>query len=86
MAEEGYPDVLASAWFAFFVPAKTPRSTIDWLNKQANEIFSTPNVRERFAAQGIVLPLGPPEALGSLVVAETARWGSVIRKAGIKLQ
>ena len=86
MAEEGYPDVLASAWFAFFVPAKTPRSTIDWLNKQANEIFSTPNVRERFAAQGIVLPLGPPEALGSLVEAETARWGSVIRKAGIKLQ
>jgi tripartite-type tricarboxylate transporter receptor subunit TctC len=86
MAEEGYPDVLASAWFAFFVPAKTPRPVIDWLNKQANEIFSAASVRERFAAQGIVLPLGPPEALGSLVDAETARWGSVIRRAGIKLQ
>jgi tripartite-type tricarboxylate transporter receptor subunit TctC len=85
MAEEGYPNVLASAWFAFFVPAKTPAPAIDWLNRHANEIFSAPEVREKFAAQGISLPLGPPAALARHVEAETARWGEVIRKAEIKL-
>ena len=85
MSEEGYPNVLASAWFAFFVPAKTPLLAIDWLNRHANEIFSAPEVRERFAAQGISLPLGSPAALARHVETETARWGEVIRKAAIKL-
>jgi tripartite-type tricarboxylate transporter receptor subunit TctC len=84
--EAGYPDVVAGAWFAFFVPAGTPPAAIAWLNRQANEIFQSPEVAERFRAQGMLLPLGPPERLGKHVEAETLRWGDVIRRAGIKLQ
>ena len=83
MAEVGYPNVVAQSWFAFFVPAKTPRNAIDWLNRQANEVFADPAVREQFQQQGLNLPLGSPEALGQHVVEETQRWGEVIRKAGI---
>jgi len=85
MAEAGYPSVVAASWFAFFVPAKTPRSAIDWLNRQANEIFSEPAIRDQFERQGLTLPLGSPEALGQHVAEETRRWGEVIRKAGITL-
>lgn len=85
MAEAGYPDVVAQSWFAFFVPAKTPRPAIDWLNRQANEAFSDPAIRDQFQRQGLVLPLGSPEFLGQHVVEETQRLGEVIRKAGIKL-
>jgi tripartite-type tricarboxylate transporter receptor subunit TctC len=84
--EAGYPDVVAGAWFAFFVPAGTPSAAIAWLNRQVNEIFQSPEVAERFRAQGMLLPLGPPERLGEHVEAETLRWGDVIRRAGIKLQ
>jgi tripartite-type tricarboxylate transporter receptor subunit TctC len=84
--EAGYPDVVAGAWFAFFVPAGTPPAAIAWLNRQANEIFQSTEVAERFAAQGMLLPLGPPERLGDHVEAETKRWGDVIRRANIKLQ
>ena len=85
MAEAGYPSVVAASWFAFFVPAKTPRTAIDWLNRQANEVFSDPAIRERFQRQGLTLPLGSPEQLGKHVEDETSRWGEVIVKAGIKL-
>ena len=85
MAELGYPGVISAAWFAFFVPTKTPAAVIAWLNRHANEIFSAPDVRDRFVAQGLTLPLGPPETLSAFVDQETLRWGDVIRKAGIKL-
>ncbi|AMN43879.1 ABC transporter substrate-binding protein [Rhodoplanes sp. Z2-YC6860] len=85
MAEAGYPSVIAQSWFAFFVPAKTPRPAIDWLNRQANEVFSDPAMRDQFLRQGLVLPLGSPEFLGQHVAEETQRWGEVIRKAKITL-
>jgi len=84
--EAGFPDVEAGAWFAFFAPAGTPRSAIDWLNKHANEIFSERAVRERFTSQGMTLPRGTPEALQTHVEAETRRWGEVVRRAGITMQ
>jgi tripartite-type tricarboxylate transporter receptor subunit TctC len=84
MAEAGISGVQADAWFAFFVPAKTPASAIEWLNARANEIFSAPTARAQFAALGMSLPLGSPQALDAFVKSETQRWGSVIQKAGIK--
>jgi tripartite-type tricarboxylate transporter receptor subunit TctC len=86
MGEAGYPDVEAGAWFAFFVPVGTPPAAIAWLNRQANEIFSSPDVKDRLTSQGMIVPLGPPERLREHVEADTQRWGDVIRKAGIKLQ
>ena len=76
-------EVQAGAWFAFFAPTGTPAAAIAWLNKQANEIFSTKMprpllTREWSAARS-------PELLREHVEADTRRWGEVIRKAGIKL-
>ena len=85
MAEVGYPDVQATNWFALFAPAKTPRPIIDWLNREANEIYSLPDVRERFIAQSTEMPGGTPEQLGAYVAAERQRWHDVITRAGIKL-
>jgi tripartite-type tricarboxylate transporter receptor subunit TctC len=85
MAEASYPDVVSAAWFAFFVPAKTPPSIVAWLNQNANEIFATADIRERFANQGVSLPLGSPAALGAYVEEETLRWGNLVRKAHIQL-
>ena len=85
MAEAGVPNMVVSSWFALFVPAGTPKDAIVWLNKQANAAFSTQEVREQFAKQGVSLPLGTPEALGAHVEAEYKKWGEVVSKAHITL-
>jgi tripartite-type tricarboxylate transporter receptor subunit TctC len=85
MAEAGVPNVVVAAWFALFAPAGTPPEAIAWLNQQANEVFSAPEVRDQFARQGVSLPLGTPQALGAHVAAEYAKWGDVVRKASITL-
>jgi tripartite-type tricarboxylate transporter receptor subunit TctC len=84
MAEAGLPAFEGSPWFGMVVPAKTPQAIIAWLNKEASKIFSAPDVRDRFVAQGFVLPLGTPEAFAAHIAAESKRWGEVIRRAGIK--
>lgn len=85
MREAGMPEIEGGAWFALFAPAGTPRAIIEWWNREARRALSEPDNRERLTAQGAVLPLGTPEALGAHVAAESARWGKVIRAAGIKL-
>ena len=85
MTEAGLPDVQASNWFALFAPAGTPRATVLWLNHEANEIFASPEVRERFEKQSVGLPHGSPEDLGAYAAGERERWRQVIARANIKL-
>ena len=85
MAEAGFPELTGGPWFALLAPAGTPRPVIDWLNAETRKAFSAPDVRERFVAQGMTLPLGTPEELGAFMLAETARWGEIVRKANIRM-
>jgi tripartite-type tricarboxylate transporter receptor subunit TctC len=85
MAEQGMPELEGGPWFGLLAPAGTPRPIIDWINAEANKIFSAPDVREKLIPLGMVLPLGTPEAFGKHIADETQRWGDVISRAGIKL-
>jgi tripartite-type tricarboxylate transporter receptor subunit TctC len=85
-AEAGFPQLEGGPWFGFFVPAKTPRSVIDWLYAEAKKAFSTPENRERFAQQGLTTMLGTPEETAAFVAAESQRWGDVIKRANIHME
>jgi tripartite-type tricarboxylate transporter receptor subunit TctC len=84
MAEAGVPGVQGGLWLALFAPANTPRPVIEYLNKQAQEIFALPEVRQRMESQGLVLPEGSPEDLAKFVQAEDSRWRDVIKRARIE--
>ena len=86
IAEAGLPGMEAGAWFGLFAPAGTPPAAIAWLNREAKKAFAAPDVHERFAGQGAMLPLDAPEKFGAHVAAETERWGALIRRAGIKVE
>jgi tripartite-type tricarboxylate transporter receptor subunit TctC len=84
MAEAGAP-LEMSAWFGLLAPAGTPPAVIAWLNRQANHVFSAPEIHSRYTSQGAEFPLGSPEAFGAHIAAEFAKWGPVIRAAKIHL-
>jgi len=85
LAEQGVPIELA-AWFGLMAPAGTSKEAIGWLNREANRVLGTDEVRARFSGQGGVMPLGTPEAFGAHIAAETKKFGEVIQKAKIKIQ
>ena len=83
MIEAGVPGYEATAWFALFAPAGTPREIVARLNGVAAKALETDEARERLAPQGSAeLTGGPPELLGNLVKSEIVKWSKVVRESG----
>ncbi len=86
MTEAGYPDIDGEAWFAVIVPAKTPKDIIALLHREIVKIVTLPDMKERLAALGFEAVGNTPEECAAQFRAELAKWGKVIREAGIKAQ
>ena len=86
IAEAGVAGYEANNWWGILAPAGTPRPIIDRLNKEISAILSSPETQKVFGDQGAeVDKLGPAE-FGPYIVAETAKWGKVIKEANIKAE
>ena len=83
MAQAGVPGVEGGLWVGLFVPAQTPPPIVTYLSRQAQEIFSIPEVRDPLEALGVTLPKGSPEDFARFLVAEDRRWREVITRAKI---
>lgn len=85
-AERGVPGFEHGGWFALFAPAGTPPEAVQRLNAETVEMGKRATYRERVAKMFAEPATSTPGELNELVVAETARWGEVVRKAGIKVE
>jgi tripartite-type tricarboxylate transporter receptor subunit TctC len=86
MAEAGTPGIEGGPWFGLMAPSGTPRAVIAWLNAEARKAFTSADLKARFEAQGLTLPLGSPEDFAKHIAAETVRWGKVIRKGNVAMK
>jgi tripartite-type tricarboxylate transporter receptor subunit TctC len=82
-AELGYPTVDVALWYGLLAPAGTPPEIIARINREVNQALKSPDVIERFAAQGTEALGGTPEQAASYMRKELDRWGDVVKKAGI---
>jgi tripartite-type tricarboxylate transporter receptor subunit TctC len=85
-AEAGMPELVAVNWYALLAPAGTPRPIIDRLNADSIRVMNTAETRQSLAAMGGEPTSGTPEQTMEFLRAEYARWGKVIREAGIKIE
>jgi len=83
-AELGYPDVIADNWSGVLAPPKTPAAIVARLNQAFNAVVRDPEVRRRFAENGVSTIGGTPEDLTELIKSETARWRKVVKETGVK--
>jgi tripartite-type tricarboxylate transporter receptor subunit TctC len=86
VAESGVPGFDVTSWNAIFAPAGTPQTIIEALNAAAQTALADPVVRQRLLDLGIVSRGGPPAAIADRLRTDIARWGEVIRRAGIQQQ
>ncbi len=83
-AEEGYADVVGSAWNGIIAPAGTPKEIVDKLNAETSQILSTEQTRERFAAIGMESVGGTAQSFAQYLQAETDKWANVIETAQLR--
>ena len=85
IAETGVPGYDASSWFAFFLPAKTPPAIVKKVSADTATVLKDPAVAARLAQLGMVIVGSTPEEMGAYLKADIAKWGPVIKAAGIKV-
>jgi tripartite-type tricarboxylate transporter receptor subunit TctC len=79
------PGYEASGWYGIGAPKATPPAIVDALNAAINDCLFAPDMRARVANLGGRVLLLKPAEFASLIAEETAKWGNVIRTAGIKV-
>ncbi|RUR65619.1 tripartite tricarboxylate transporter substrate binding protein [Variovorax guangxiensis] len=84
VAESGYPGFEASVWYGFVGPAGLPRPVVEKLHDAVQKAIDSPEVRNQLAAAGGVPLPGPTAQFDKLLKADVARYGKLIREAGIK--
>ena len=86
-AEQGLPDLFAVNWFAIVAPAKVPRAVVEKLHAALVKTANLPDVKEQFIAVGVEsMTLASPEAFGTFLKDELARWGKVTKAADIRAE
>jgi tripartite-type tricarboxylate transporter receptor subunit TctC len=78
------PGYEAEGWLGMGAPAGTSAEIVNTLNKQINAGLADDKIKQRLAAIGTVVQGGSPSDFGKFIASETAKWGKVIRDAGIK--
>lgn len=84
VAESGLPGFEVIGWFGIFAPAATPKPIIARLNTEINTVLRAPETQKRFSSDGLVTGGGSPAELGNFLRAEVAKWGALIKDAGLK--
>lgn len=83
MIESDLPDFEVVSWYGFLAPAGTPRAAINALNRAINDALAEPEVRTRIGRINLEPAGGTPAELERYIRDQIARWGGVIRAAGV---
>ncbi len=86
IAESGYPGFEAATWSGLVAPKGTPKAIVDRLNAEANKALRNPEMLAKLDADGSEALGGSPQRFADFLKAENAKWGAIIKDAGIKLE
>jgi len=85
-AEAGYPDLVVTSWSLWAVPRGTPQKIKDKLRDATEKALKSPDVIDSMKQGGFEPGNMSMAEIDAFIKAERARWGEVIRAAGINPQ
>ncbi len=84
--ESGLKGYEVTAWFGLVAPAATPREVVMKINQALNRATSEPQVRDALVSRGATIVQHSPEDFLAFIKAETAKWGPVVKRAGVRIE
>jgi tripartite-type tricarboxylate transporter receptor subunit TctC len=85
-SESGLPGFEAAVRYGLMAPAGTPPAIVARLNRELQAITASPEMAKRIAAQGGDPLTSTPEGYAADIARESAKWGPLIRRLGLKVE
>ena len=82
-AEAGLPNFDVTTWYGILTPAGAPRAVVERLNRELVSIMNSADMKQKLALQGTDVRTSTPKEFAAYLKEEIAKWGEVIRKAGL---
>ena len=86
LQEAGLKTFEVGVWHGIYAPKGTPKPVVDKLVAALQAALKDPDFRKRMADLGATVypaEMATPAALGAHLTGEIAKWGPVIKKAGV---
>jgi len=83
---ETVPGYEVSSWYGVLAPARTPSPVIAVLHRELAAMVKKPEVAERLVALGIEAEGTSPAQFAAQIADEIAKWGRVVKVAGVKVE
>lgn len=84
IAEAGYPAFESSGWLGFAFPARTPKPAVDRMHQEIVGVLGMREVQAQLEELGLDPEPSDPARFHALIKSDFARWGKLVREAGIK--
>ena len=85
IAESGFPDYQAAAWYGFVVPKGTPPEIVAKLRDATVAATKTADVQKSLDIEGAVIIGNTPEEFGAFMQGESQRWATLIAETGLTI-
>ena len=79
-------NVTGGTWVGWLAPAGAPKAAVDRLSSEIQQIFKRQDIRDRLTQMGIDPVGSSPAEFDRFLRAEVAKWGKVIKDAGVKVE
>jgi tripartite-type tricarboxylate transporter receptor subunit TctC len=84
VAEQGVQGFEMTPWTAMYAPHGTPKEIVDRLNAEVMKVLAEPEARQKLLSLGFEPAGGTPDQLAAFEKTERAKWGPLIKSAGLK--
>ena len=73
-------------WYGLFAPAGTLPDIVTKLSTEIARSLRNPQFQEKFTGLGVEAVGSTPQELGTLLKAELAKWGKIIKATGARME
>ncbi|MEN3290789.1 MAG: putative tricarboxylic transport rane protein [Burkholderiales bacterium] len=85
-AEAGVPGYEVSTWYGIWAPKGTPNDIVDRMGAEVQKALATPELKAIWNNSGSDIPNVTQAQFTAMIAAEIARWGQVVKTAGVKME
>ncbi len=86
VSASGLPGYELVAVWGIYAAAKTSPALVDQLNSDIVKVLKQPDIKQKFLNSGVETVASTPSQFASVLKTETAKWGSLIKAAGIRTE